>query len=355
MANAKYPLLAREGWVHTALSVASAGLVHYTLGWLWALPLWCFVLFTLQFFRDPARKVPAAPRDVLCPADGRIVSVGEAEDPYLNRPARRISIFMNAFNVHSNRSPTEGRVMERWYHPGKFLNAALDKAARENERNALWIQTDEGDDVVALAKQLERLGENPEDVFVRRQIVGVAKRLARDRYQLGVEHPLHALEPHACRLLRGGLDGEPHQASPAESDHDPPSARGRRGVRIEAIGEQPVERERQRDADQPLGVVLAAERRQPEIAPRAPAAPPLGLGAGVHAAGQVQRLDLIRAKLPGVDEVVSRVPPEGAGQVHMYEAAAMLWTARRASGRAVSRLPMDPEWDEAGIRVELVR
>ena len=74
-----------------------------------------------------------------------------------------------------------------------------------------------------------------------------------------------------------------------------------------------------------------------------------------HAAGQVERLDLIRAKLPGVEDVVSRVPPEGAGQVHMYEAAAMLWTARRATGRAVSRLPMDPEWDEAGIRVELVR
>lgn len=74
-----------------------------------------------------------------------------------------------------------------------------------------------------------------------------------------------------------------------------------------------------------------------------------------HADGQVERLDLIRSKLPGVEEVVSRQPPTGAGQVHMYEAAAMLWTARRASGRAISRVPLDPEWDEAGIRVELVR
>jgi predicted RNase H-like nuclease len=74
-----------------------------------------------------------------------------------------------------------------------------------------------------------------------------------------------------------------------------------------------------------------------------------------HAEGQSERLELIRSKLPGVDEVVSRVPPEGAGQIHMFEAAAMLWTARRASGRAISRLPADPEWDEAGIRVELVR
>lgn len=74
-----------------------------------------------------------------------------------------------------------------------------------------------------------------------------------------------------------------------------------------------------------------------------------------HEEGQAERLALIRSKLPGLDEVVTRVPPQGAGQVHMYEAAAMLWTARRASGRAISRVPGDPEWDEAGIRVELVR
>lgn len=74
-----------------------------------------------------------------------------------------------------------------------------------------------------------------------------------------------------------------------------------------------------------------------------------------HDEGQVERLELIRSKLPGVDDVVTRVPPEGAGQIHMFEAAAMLWTARRASGRAISRVPLDPEWDEAGIRVELVR
>ncbi len=74
-----------------------------------------------------------------------------------------------------------------------------------------------------------------------------------------------------------------------------------------------------------------------------------------HSDGQVERLNLIRVKLPGIDEVVGRVPPVGAAQVHMFEAAAMLWTARRASGRAISRLPLDPEWDNAGIRVELVR
>ncbi len=71
--------------------------------------------------------------------------------------------------------------------------------------------------------------------------------------------------------------------------------------------------------------------------------------------GRIERLELIREKLPGVDEILTRAPPPGAAQVHMYNAAAMLWSARRASGRAISRLPLDPEWDELGIRMELVR
>jgi phosphatidylserine decarboxylase len=107
-------------------------------------------LFIVQFFRDPPRVIPTAPRGVVSPADGRVIKLDEVTDPYLKRPAKRISIFMNVFNVHSNRIPIEGKVMERWYHPGSFLNAALDKASRENERNALWIQTDEGDDIVVV-------------------------------------------------------------------------------------------------------------------------------------------------------------------------------------------------------------
>ena len=145
-----YPFLAREGWVHTAIALIAAGIVHALAGWPWALPLWIFVLFTVQFFRDPPRRVPALNRAVLCPADGRVIAIDDLMDPYLKRPAKRVSIFMNAFNVHSNRAPVEGKVMERWYFPGSFLNASLDKAARENERNAVWIRTDEGDDVVAV-------------------------------------------------------------------------------------------------------------------------------------------------------------------------------------------------------------
>jgi phosphatidylserine decarboxylase len=87
---------------------------------------------------------------VVCPADGRVIKVDEVEDPYLQRPAKRVSVFMNVFNVHSNRIPVAGLIKERWYHPGSFLNAALDKAARDNERNALWIKTKAGEDVVVV-------------------------------------------------------------------------------------------------------------------------------------------------------------------------------------------------------------
>ena len=71
--------------------------------------------------------------------------------------------------------------------------------------------------------------------------------------------------------------------------------------------------------------------------------------------GVIERINLIRNKLPGVEEAVLRTPPAGAGQLHLLQAAGLLWTARRASGRAVNRLPADPTWDASGLRMELVR
>ncbi len=150
MSAGRYPLVAREGWVHIVLAVAAAAVVHFFAGGLWAAPLWILAVFVLQFFRDPPRAVPADPQAIVCPADGRVVAVGEIEDPYLKRPAKRVSVFMNVFNVHSNRSPVAGKVMERWYHHGSFINAVLDKASAENERNALWIKTEEGVDIVVV-------------------------------------------------------------------------------------------------------------------------------------------------------------------------------------------------------------
>ncbi|MBI5937442.1 MAG: phosphatidylserine decarboxylase [Betaproteobacteria bacterium] len=150
--NSEYPhpLFAREGWGHLVLALALSLGVTYLAGWLWALPFWLFLVFVLQFFRDPARKVPQGGKLVIAPADGRIVAVEKTEDPWLKREALKISVFMNVFNVHSNRSPVDGEVRSRWYHSGSFVNAALSKASVENERNAICLKTADGTDVTCV-------------------------------------------------------------------------------------------------------------------------------------------------------------------------------------------------------------
>ena len=145
-----HPPLAREGWAFIALSVLAAAAVAWFAGWLWSIPLWLVAVFIIQFFRDPARTPPTGENLVLAPADGRIVSVERVRDPYIEREALRLSVFMNVFNVHSNRSPVDGDVREIWYSAGAFLNAALDKASASNERNALWLRTERGVDVTCV-------------------------------------------------------------------------------------------------------------------------------------------------------------------------------------------------------------
>jgi phosphatidylserine decarboxylase len=145
-----HPLIAREGWLF--LAVAILGALALTAGGLWVLAglAWLAVIFIAQFFRDPPRAVPADERTVLAPADGKVVLVERARDPYLDRDALKISVFMNVFNVHSNRSPVAGEIKNKWYHAGAFFNAALDKASLENERCALHIATPAHGDVTCV-------------------------------------------------------------------------------------------------------------------------------------------------------------------------------------------------------------
>jgi len=145
-----HPIIAREGWLFVAVSVAAAVAVTGFAGWAWALVFWLIAAFMLQFFRDPPRTVPAGAKAVLSPADGRVLLVERGVDPYLKRDALKFSVFMNVFNVHSNRSPVDGDVRQKWYHAGTFVNAALSKASLENERSALWIRTPDGTDVTCV-------------------------------------------------------------------------------------------------------------------------------------------------------------------------------------------------------------
>jgi phosphatidylserine decarboxylase len=102
-------------------------------------------LFVISFFRDPERSIPPGEKAVLSPADGKIITVEPCwEERLLKGPSLKISIFMSLFNVHVNRIPLTGRVIEISYQAGKFIRANLDKASTMNEQNALLMETPEG-------------------------------------------------------------------------------------------------------------------------------------------------------------------------------------------------------------------
>lgn len=138
-----HPIIAREGWPYLGIAVLVA-LIVTALSPAWSIFFWIIAIFVLQFFRDPPRVIPTQANAVLSPADGRVVVVEKTQDPYAGREALKISVFMNVFNVHSNRSPVDGKINTVQYFPGKFVNADLDKASVENERNAVVVTSASG-------------------------------------------------------------------------------------------------------------------------------------------------------------------------------------------------------------------
>jgi phosphatidylserine decarboxylase len=138
----------REGWRFVAIFAAIA-LFFFWIGWP---PLaWVFVVLTAwcaYFFRDPERVTPLGRTLVVSPADGVVSSIASViPPPELDLPRERhtrISVFMNVFDVHINRSPLDGRITRLAYVPGAFLNAELDKASEDNERQALTIESEAG-------------------------------------------------------------------------------------------------------------------------------------------------------------------------------------------------------------------
>jgi len=146
-----HPIIAREGWTFLAVFFF-ATLLCQLLGWFVpAFLLGLLLLFTLQFFRDPARDIAGVdPLAIVAPADGRVIAIEECDDPWLSRRALKISVFMNVFNVHSNRSPIDGEVKQVTHHPGRFFNASLAKASLENERCAMHLVGANGADVTCV-------------------------------------------------------------------------------------------------------------------------------------------------------------------------------------------------------------
>lgn len=131
-------------WMLTCISVGAG--CPWTSAFLGVLSL-----FVTWFFRNPERKTPDKPRQLISPADGKVIRIEEV--PGENRTGRsllKISIFMNIFNVHVNRVPCSGEILSIRYKPGKFLSADLDKASALNERNTILIRTDDGREVMTV-------------------------------------------------------------------------------------------------------------------------------------------------------------------------------------------------------------
>lgn len=151
----------REGYRFVAIFAAVTAVLFYLaepLGWMGVcLTVWCY-----YFFRDPQRVTPLRDGLMISPADGVVSMIGPAVPPQelgLGPAAMtRISVFMNVFNCHVNRLPISGTITKVAYRPGKFLNASLDKASVDNERNALAVRLPDGRDyaVVQIAGLVAR-------------------------------------------------------------------------------------------------------------------------------------------------------------------------------------------------------
>ena len=139
-----HPIIARERW-----PILAGALIAVIVSWMLDLGIitflfFVFLVFAFQFFRDPAREAPEDPRAVVSPVDGRVCKVEKCTNPETGEDAVKVSIFMNVFNVHSQKSPVAGVVEKVTYTPGLFVNADLDKASTENERNAVTVRMADG-------------------------------------------------------------------------------------------------------------------------------------------------------------------------------------------------------------------
>lgn len=148
--------IAPEGYPFIFL-LAFSSLVFAMFCWPGAFLLLAGAWFAAYFFRDPERVVPQDKGLAVSPADGKVVKIQPMEDPLSGETKMCVCVFMNVFSVHVNRSPIAGTVKRIAYYPGKFLNAALDKASTDNERCVYDIQSKEGNfTVVQIAGLIAR-------------------------------------------------------------------------------------------------------------------------------------------------------------------------------------------------------
>ncbi len=136
--------IAKEGLPFIAVA-AVLTLILFLFGWKIPTALGIILtLFIAYFFRNPERKIPRLQNVILSPADGKIIEVGEAQERrVLSEKTLKVSIFMSLFDVHLNRSPVSGKVLQMKYYPGEFFVAHAEKASLRNEQNVVLIQTED--------------------------------------------------------------------------------------------------------------------------------------------------------------------------------------------------------------------
>ena len=141
--------VAREGLPFIAL-FAFVTLIFALLDWgVLSFIALLLTLFVIYFFRDPERHCPADEGAIISPADGKVVFVGEVmEERFFKEEVQKVSIFMSVFDVHVNRAPCSGKVLDVFYNKGEFLNAALDKASLQNEQAGIYMQTESGPNIL---------------------------------------------------------------------------------------------------------------------------------------------------------------------------------------------------------------
>ena len=138
-------LIAKEGYPFIVL-FGFITLVFALLGWpCLTIQLLALTLFSVYFFRNPERVVPEGDNLVVAPADGKVIFVGEVdEERYFKQRVTKVSIFMSVFNVHVNRVPCDGKVVDMYYNKGAFVNASYDKASQSNEQAGILLETPGG-------------------------------------------------------------------------------------------------------------------------------------------------------------------------------------------------------------------
>ena len=151
MFNTIFPKIHKEGYKFLAISILASFSVLFFSKFL-GIILIIITIWVYYFFRDPERYSINNDNYLVSPADGLITDISEKSGPeelrLENVSFTRISVFMNVFNCHVNRSPSSGKVEEIFYKPGKFLNASLDKASEENERNYYKINLSNGEEII---------------------------------------------------------------------------------------------------------------------------------------------------------------------------------------------------------------